>query len=99
MGSVTAISKKDIDFLENSLKVLSDNMNSVADRLKSRKVTGKAHEKSSKTDMERIYHGHGGAGGDPGVASCGRKTYRAAGVHSAVRLHGADLSHRFCDLC
>ena len=30
MGSVTAISKKDIDFLENSLKVLSDNMNSVA---------------------------------------------------------------------
>lgn len=30
MGNVTAISKKDIDFLENSLKILSDNMNSVA---------------------------------------------------------------------
>ncbi len=30
MATVTAISKKDIDYLENSLKVLSDSMNSVA---------------------------------------------------------------------
>ena len=41
----------------------------------------------------------GCAGGDSGASAGGRKSRRVAGVHRAVRLHGANISYRLADLC
>ena len=54
---------------------------------------------AAQENLERGQHRVGCVGGDPGAAVGRRAAGGPAGVHGALRLHGADLSHRLFDLC